>query len=133
MGVRPADHAAARYDPGMFETGEARCSEIEVEVHPTRAPGFTVVRLSGEHDLATSLAIRAALSSIDGNVLLDLSDCEFVDSSVLRVLVEAAEERAPKGQRLELLVPDENERIARTLQISGLDGVLTSRASLEST
>jgi hypothetical protein len=41
-----------------------------------------VRRLRGEHDLTTSTGVREALAPIQGNVLVDLSDRVFLDSSV---------------------------------------------------
>lgn len=71
---------------------------VNVDLHPTEAPGFAaIVWLAGEHDLSTSDAIRDALSPIFGNVLLDLSECTFIDSSVISVIVGDVRARAREG------------------------------------
>jgi anti-anti-sigma factor len=100
-------------------------ASVEVERRPAREPAFAaVVRLCGEHDLATSAGVREALAPIQGSVLVDLSACAFLDSSVPTVLVLDACERAHAGQRIELLVPAANASVRRTLQVSGLTDVL---------
>jgi anti-anti-sigma factor len=92
--------------------------EIDVEVRPARAPQYAaVVSLHGEHDLATSGALRTALQPLFGDVLVDLSDCSFVDSTVIGALIAAAQELAREGHRLSLVVPPENANVARTLEI----------------
>jgi anti-anti-sigma factor len=101
---------------------------VEVELRPTRAPAFVAaVRLRGEHDMATAERIRDVLAPIDGSVLVDLSECSFIDSSAINAFVTDAQRRAREGHRLELLVPAENAVVARTLEISGLDVILPVR------
>ena len=85
---------------------EASDAEISVDLRPADEPRFVaVVRLRGEHDLATGNELRAVLAWIDGNVLVDLAACEFIDSTVISVLISSDHERAKEGQRLELRVP----------------------------
>jgi anti-anti-sigma factor len=107
---------------------------IEVESPPAAADGFVaIVRLRGGHDIATSRNLREALDQLDGDVLLDLSGCEFIDSSVIYVIFSDAHGRARAEHRLELLVPPENRAITRTLEIAGAREVLTvHRSSLGS-
>ena len=81
--------------------------------------------LRGEHDLDSCAAIREALDSIDGDVLVDLTSCGFMDSSVVGMLLRASQERAQAGYRLDLLVPPENRIIARTIEIASLRELLT--------
>ena len=103
---------------------EANNAEISVDLRPADEPGFAaVVRLRGEHDLATGDELRAVLALIDGNVLVDLSACEFIDSTVISVLISSDHERAKEGQRLELRVL-EGGQIARTIEVSGVGQLL---------
>ena len=103
---------------------------IEVELWPV--PAFAaVVKLRGEHDIATSEHLRGVLAPIAGNVLVDLSECEFVDSSVITALVLDSHERARERQRLELLVPSANATVLRTLELCGATGVLTVHRALD--
>jgi anti-anti-sigma factor len=99
---------------------------IEVVYAPPQAPSFAaVVILRGEHDLDSSVAIRDAIDEIDGDVLLDLSECGFVDSSVIGTILRRFQERARDGHRLELIVPPENRVITRTIEIASLRELLT--------
>lgn len=93
-------------------------SDIQVEVRPARAPQYAaLVSLHGEHDLATSSALRDALRPLFGDVLVDLSQCSFVDSTVIGALITSAQELEREGHRLSLVVPPENANVARTLEI----------------
>jgi anti-anti-sigma factor len=74
--------------------------------------------------MATADQIGETLAGVDGNVLVDLSDCEFIDSSVISVLLERAGKVKRDGHRLELVVPPANETIARVLNIVRADAVL---------
>jgi anti-anti-sigma factor len=79
-----------------------RLDRIEVE-HP--APGTAVASFFGEHDLATSEAARVLLASLIEDhdlVVVDLSPAEFVDASILRVLVGADLHARVCGRRLRL-------------------------------
>jgi anti-anti-sigma factor len=101
---------------------------VEVVLNPADAPTFAAaVRLCGEHDLATGPDIREALTPIHGDVLVDLSACEFIDSTVIGVLLADAYARKEQGHRLELLVPADNHTIHRTLHVSGVAKLLDIR------
>ena len=105
--------------------------EIQIEFHPEGLPAFAaLVRLSGEHDLATGAELRSALRLIDGNVLVDLSECSFIDSTTIGVVVADHQARSREGQRLELLVPPENTLVKRTLEVSGVAKLVPLRTSL---
>jgi anti-anti-sigma factor len=92
--------------------------DVEVEVRPARAPHYAaIVSLRGEHDLATAPVIRDALSPVFGDVLVDLSECTFVDSTVIGALIAASQELQREGHTLALVVPPENADVARTLEI----------------
>jgi anti-anti-sigma factor len=91
-----------------------------------RAPSYAaIVSLRGEHDLESSLALRQTLDSIEGDVLVDLSRCGFMDSSVIGTLLRTSQERARAGHRLELIVPPANRIIVRTIEIASLRELLT--------
>jgi anti-anti-sigma factor len=81
-------------------------------------PSLWLLRLIGEHDLSTASRLRAALQVIDRTgttIVVDFSEAEFVDSSVIGALV--AEEELV--ERLVLVVPRESP-IRRTLELLGL-------------
>src|SRR4051812_8126529 len=83
-----------------------------------------IVALHGEHDLATSEAMRVALWPLFGRVLVDLTSCEFIDSTIISLLIRKARGLERAGHLLELrLTPDST--IARTIHVAGVERVLT--------
>jgi hypothetical protein len=54
---------------------------VQVEHH---VPGLALVSVHGEHDLSTTPELTQALeqAAAHSNVLVDLSDCSFMDSTV---------------------------------------------------
>jgi anti-anti-sigma factor len=92
--------------------------DVQVEIRPARAPQFAaIVSLLGEHDLATAPALRETLAPFLGDLLVDLSECTFVDSTVIGALIACAQQLQREGHALSLVVPPENANIARTLDI----------------
>jgi anti-anti-sigma factor len=106
---------------------------VDVHFGSSVAPAYAaVVSLHGEHDLATASTIRDALSSLYGAVLLDLSPCEFIDSTVIRTILDKHRQLASDGHRLDLLVPPDRKTIRRVLDVSGLRLVLAVHDALPS-
>jgi anti-anti-sigma factor len=104
--------------------------EIQVEIQPADLPEFAaLVRLCGEHDLASGGELRAALTPIQGNVLVDLSECSFIDSTTISVLIVDHQARSRAHRRLELLVPPENMYVKRTLEVCGVAKLVGLRSS----
>jgi anti-sigma B factor antagonist len=97
---------------------------------PVGAHGGTplVVRESGALDLADAARLRqrlqAAFTDSDADVVLDLTDVEFVDSVILSLLVTAHKRFVAGGRRLSLLVPS---NLLRLFELTGLVGVLDVR------
>jgi anti-sigma B factor antagonist len=92
----------------------------------THADGETVVRLSGELDMATApdLAERLAQLSSDGRagVIIDVSELEFCDSSGLAVFVEYSQRARAHGTRLVLRSPSPRLRVL--LELTHLEELL---------
>ena len=89
-----------------------------------------LVTLVGEHDLSTkpSLLVALARASEQPNVIVDLSPCTFVDSSVLSALV------ALHGigiSRVSLVVPETQRIVRRTFELAGMAEFFPVRDSLE--
>ena len=90
---------------------------VDVEYDPEDEPRFVaVVYLRGEHDLATTPAVADAIASISGSVLVDLSDCDFIDSTVIGTLFDHARSIKANGHVLEIVVPS-GGNVARTLEL----------------
>ena len=79
-----------------------------------------IVSLTGEHDLATRDQIDEVLGAVFGNVLVDLSDCQFMDSTVIVLLIARAQGLEREGHRLELVVPPSNVQMMRVVDVVGL-------------
>jgi anti-sigma B factor antagonist len=79
--------------------------------------------LSGELDHATAPDLREPLEgAIDSGaraVLVDLSDCTFIDSTGLSVLVHAHSRLLDDGGKLEVCCP--GPQVRRLLEITGVD------------
>jgi anti-anti-sigma factor len=105
---------ASRDEPGS----------VEVEPH---GPNVVVVTLRGEHDLNSKQVLREALASAgaDANVLVDLSECSFIDSTIIGVLVQAFQAQAERGRRLELAIPPAAHAVQRVVTIAGLTTFLS--------
>ena len=99
-----------------------------------RFAAATVVAAAGEIDLLTAedlaVAVRAALASRPGTVVIDLTNVRFLASSGLSVLLEAKRAAGESGQLLRV-VAAEHRAVASSLAISGLADHLTVCGSLE--
>ena len=97
---------------------------VEVEIHPQ--PGVAVVAVRGEHDLRTKAELAEALerASAHPHVLVDLSECSFMDSSVIGALFVASKRLEERDGRLELVIPPEAHMLQRVANIAGLAGSL---------
>jgi anti-sigma B factor antagonist len=90
--------------------------------------GVVVVVLSGEHDVYTAPALRERLESVideSAPLVIDLTPTTFLDSSVLRVLLEARRAAEERGLGFAVaLDDDEAPGVRRILEVTGLIPVL---------
>ena len=103
---------------------------IEVNVDSPRA---AVVTLRREHDLGTHPQIVEALERARGwpNVVVDLSECTFIDSSVIRALSVAHRDITARGDRLAVVLPVTGSSIVnRAFDLMRLRDVLRVHESL---
>lgn len=79
--------------------------------------------LVGEIDAYTAPALAEAIERCEQpHVLIDMAAVEFVDSSGLRVLIEAHQAAQGSGRRIQLANP--SSAVSRLLEISGIDDYL---------
>ena len=86
--------------------------------------GMRMVTLRGEWDVATRERLRQALQEVgaERNVLIDLRQASFFDSTALAELIALYKRLNSAGRRLEALVGESNMR--RLLELTSLDGLL---------
>jgi anti-anti-sigma factor len=100
---------------------------FSTEVNAT--DGATVIHVRGEIDIATAERLRDAIEphmGPDQTIVLDLSQVDFMDSSVLHVLVQARGRLTEDGGSLVLRNPS---RVAhRLLSIAGATYLLEADA-----
>lgn len=88
------------------------------------------IAVAGEIDAHTAPAVAAALAAAEQEPLVvDLSGVEFVDSSGLRVLLEAHQARQAAGNSLILSQP--SPAVQRVFDVAGVDEYLDVTSSPE--
>jgi anti-anti-sigma factor len=86
-----------------------------------------VVRLKGEVDMGNGASLETSLAKVladsGGDVVVDLSELRFMDSTGLRVLLAAWKEAGKVGRAMVLRGP--RPSVATLLSVSGVDQILT--------
>lgn len=97
----------------------------DFEVFESPMPGATVITVRGEVDVATSPQVAAVVAKVltrhATDIVIDLTEVEFIDSTGLGMLVGAQRSCRSVGTKLGLAVRD--QRIMRLLEITGLDSL----------
>jgi anti-anti-sigma factor len=107
---------------------EREIGTVKVEFASSDA---AVVALVGEHDLHSRPALQATLAyAAQGrNVLVDLSDCRFVDSAIISLLLATQRTVTTHDGRCELIMPPEAGYVMRLFEITGIAGLFRVHAS----
>ncbi|MBA3865432.1 MAG: STAS domain-containing protein [Solirubrobacterales bacterium] len=101
-------------NPAPFEATAAKLDD-----------GVRVIAIRGELDLSTAADLEApledAVAAGDSSVLIDLTGCEFIDSTGIALIVRAWQrlDGADGNGRLVICCP--NEQVRRVLEITGLN------------
>ena len=85
--------------------------------------------MSHEEELRAEL--RAAVEAEASGIVVDLTECEFIDSSAIRALLLSRKEKNPGEGSESLAVAASSEQILRILSVMGLDQVLPIKPSVE--
>jgi len=96
---------------------------VPLDVDVRSSATHTVVALAGELDLSTSAALQGALAPFDRSsvpVVVDLTDVTFLDSSALRVLVQARLRLSEAEGHADLRLVVTRDNLRRVLDVSGL-------------
>ncbi len=96
----------------------------------TQAGGTAKLALSGELDMSATFRLEPALDRLlssgqVGEVVLDLRDVAFVDSSGLGLLLATNERSREAGTAMAIVGP--SPEILRVFRLAGVDGVLPLR------
>ena len=87
--------------------------------------GHVVLRVSGEIDLAAKSLFEECLAGLieanHADVVVDLADVTFIDSSSISVLLFARRQLTAAGRRL--LIARPSVRVSRVLELTGVDAV----------
>jgi anti-anti-sigma factor len=105
-------------DAPLASGGNPAPPAVDVEDEPRAEPRFSaIVYLRGEHDMATAPQVADAITKISGSVLIDLSDCDFIDSIIIGTLFDHARRIEKDGHVLEIVAPLSCANVARTLEL----------------
>ena len=92
-----------------------------------------VISLGGEIDLYTAPEFKERMVELieagKKNIIVDLSEATFIDSTTLGVLVGGVKRLRPSGGGLALVCTDQN--ISKIFEITGLDRVFSIQVSRE--
>jgi anti-anti-sigma factor len=87
--------------------------------------GVQAIAVRGELDLSTAPDLERSLEDLlengEGPILVDLSECEFIDSTGIALIVRARQRLESDGRGRNLVVCSYNDQVRRVLDITGLD------------
>ena len=89
-------------------------------------PGVSFVKLLGEHDLSSAQRLSEAMTKASArrDVFVDLSECTFMDSSVIAAFFLARTKLELRDGTLELVIPPEASGIRRAAEVTALSAIL---------
>jgi anti-sigma B factor antagonist len=105
---------------------------VEFSIGAEQLDGGTVVRVAGELDLSTHERLAEELTSIaaGGNpIVVDLSKCDFIDSSGIRALLIGRQAAEESGSHLALAAA--KPQVVRILDVTGVASALPIHPSAE--
>ncbi len=106
---------------------------MEFGIANTKQGQYAVIAVRGEIDAATAPQLRQAIdelvSSGETQLVLDLQDVQFLDSSALSVLVAGLRQLQAEGGNLSLVCT--KPRILQVFRITNLEEIFTIHDSLE--
>ena len=87
--------------------------------------GVRTISVRGELDLSTAPELEGpldqTLESGEGSVLIDLSQCEFIDSTGIALIVRAWQRLSSGENGRALVICSQNDQVRRVLEITGLE------------
>jgi len=114
------------------ETSLNRPTPFEVET--TDVAGIQIIAVKGELDMATAPALEAVISGCladaHGTILVNLTDCDFMDSTGIALIVRTWQMARSDGDRT-VAVCCAKAQVERVLQISGVDSTIPLYENLD--
>jgi anti-sigma B factor antagonist len=118
----------------VAETPNADIPRFEISSGPGPDDAY-VVRVVGEVDMSHEEELRAelrgAVEAEAKGIVVDLTACEFIDSSAIRALLLSRQEKSPGQGGESLAVAASSDQILRILSVMGLDQVLPIEPTVE--
>jgi anti-sigma B factor antagonist len=119
-----ADHRAPRAGDAAA-TERAAVTKFETRMQRV-ADSTYIVSVAGEIDLFTgppfAAAVSGALDAGATRLIVDLSDCAFIDSTGITVLVRANERHNHSSKPV--AVVNDHPNVLKVLRITGVDAIL---------
>jgi anti-sigma B factor antagonist len=110
----------------------ALLSPAPFKVRSEQQDGVFVIAVEGELDMSTAPALEreleAPVAAGDSSVLLDLSACEFIDSTGIALVVHTWQTLDGEG---DFALCGMGDQVKRVLDITGLDDAIPMHASRE--
>jgi anti-anti-sigma factor len=103
-------------------------SEVDFEI---ASPSICVIVLRGEHDVSTKTSVAATMALAGGyrSVLVDLTECTFVDSMLVGAIAKAASRARAGGGELELAAAAGRDPVRRSLELMRIDDLIVVHGS----
>ena len=124
----------ARKGGYVAATPSADIPQFEISSGPGPDDVF-VVRIAGEVDMSHEeelrAELRAAVEADARGIVVDLTECEFIDSSAIRALLLSRQEKDSEQGDESLAVAASSEQILRILSVMGLDQVLPIKPTVD--
>lgn len=87
--------------------------------------GVQAISVRGELDLSTAPELEGPLEQTlengKGSVLIDLTECEFIDSTGIALIVRAWQRLQSGENGRALVICSQNDQVRRVLEITGLE------------
>jgi anti-sigma B factor antagonist len=118
----------------MSATSSADIPQFEINSGPGPEDVY-VVRVAGEVDMSHEeelrRELRTAVAADSKGIVVDLTECEFIDSTGIRVLLLSREAQQSEGEVDRLVVAASTEQILRILSVMGVDKVIPIHPTVE--
>jgi anti-anti-sigma factor len=102
------------------------------EVVEEERDGVRILAVTGELDLHTAPQLEKRLENVEGDLLVDLSNCEFIDSTGIGLIVRTWKRLDTDGSDASrFALCGLGDQVQRLLEITGLESSLRTYAARE--